>query len=94
MIPTIETILEDLLAGKIEKWQAVEALERHADLAGWSLRDEFAGQALAGVTANPNTPDQLIGFGFEGSKDLLAEYAYACADAMLKHRATRQEDQS
>jgi len=46
-----------------------------------TLRDYFAGQALAGVAGNPNSPDQFLGF-YDG-KDLLAEWAYAAADAML-----------
>lgn len=54
---------------------------------GMSLRDWFAGQALAGMIANPNTPDQLIGSGWTGSKNMLAEYAYAAADAMLAERS-------
>lgn len=53
---------------------------------GMTLRDYFAGQALMGVISNPNTPDQLIGMGFEGAKDHVAEYAYAAADAMLAAR--------
>lgn len=52
--------------------------------AGMTLRDYFAGQALAGVAGNPNSPDQFLGF-YEG-KDLLAEWAYAAADAMLLAR--------
>lgn len=53
---------------------------------GMTLRDWFAGQALAGLCANHGTLDQLIGLGFTGSKDLLAECAYAHADAMLAER--------
>lgn len=53
---------------------------------GMSLRDYFAGQALAGLIANAETPDLLIGLGFKGSKDMTAECAYAHADAMLAHR--------
>lgn len=55
---------------------------------GMTLRDWFAGQALAGIVANSSTPDLLIGFGFKGSKEALAEYAYAAADAMLTARST------
>lgn len=56
------------------------------DKPGMSLRDWFAGQALTGGLGNPNTPDQLCGLGFKGSKDMMAEWAYAHADAMLKAR--------
>jgi hypothetical protein len=41
-----------------------------------SLRDYFAGQALAGMMAT----------GREVGPDLYAEVAYAMADAMLKER--------
>jgi hypothetical protein len=54
---------------------------------GMTLRDWFAGQALEGLCANSSTPDQLVGLGFAGSKDMLAECAFAHADAMLSARA-------
>lgn len=46
---------------------------------GMSLRDHFAGQALAGVAANPSS-------GCNSPSDL-AHWAYQCADAMLRERA-------
>jgi len=45
---------------------------------GMSLRDYFAGQALAGMSAHPN-----IG---EVSSEKLAHWAYDQADAMLAER--------
>ena len=66
--------------------QCADALDVGMVHTGMSLRDWIAGQALAGFIANPNTPDQLIGHGFLGSKDILAEWAYAAADAMLEAR--------
>lgn len=48
-----------------------------ADVSGMTLRDWFAGQALAGIAA-PFC-------GYEG--DRAAERAYELADAMLKERA-------
>lgn len=66
----------------------------HGGDPGMSLRDWFAGQALAGIIANSNTPDQMIGLGFTGSKELLANYAYAAADAMLAARNTAPEGKS
>lgn len=45
---------------------------------GMTLRDYFAGQALAGVCANPTS-------GCNTSRDL-AHWAYQCADMMLLQR--------
>lgn len=44
---------------------------------GMSLRDWFAGQALAGMMSRPLTQDRL---------DFWAEVAYKMADAMMKAR--------
>ena len=49
---------------------------------GMSLRDYFAGQALAGMIACPNTNG--------GGKDF-AVYAYKYADAMLAERQKERE---
>lgn len=48
-----------------------------------NLRAWLAGMAMQGLISNPNTPDQLIGFGWKGSKDAVADYAIACADAVI-----------
>jgi hypothetical protein len=45
---------------------------------GMSLRDWFAGQALQGILASPDTV---------GSQPSIAGYAYQFADAMLAERA-------
>lgn len=50
---------------------------------GMSLRDWFAGQALAGVAQAAHAGG---GYGFLEHKDLVAQYAYAMADAMLEAR--------
>lgn len=56
---------------------------READLdaiyTGMSLRDWFAGQALAGIQANPH-------FDLVHGEEYTAERAYAYADAMLSAR--------
>lgn len=57
---------------------------------GMTLRDWFAGQALAGVIANPDASPMCIGAGFHGSKAMIAEYAYAAADAMIAARKAGQ----
>jgi hypothetical protein len=44
---------------------------------GMTLRDYFAGQALAGICANPDT---------SGAYKLIVNEAYAYADAMLVER--------
>jgi hypothetical protein len=51
VIPTIETIVEDLAAGKITKQQAIQWLQQHAEDAGRDMRDEFAANALQGLLA-------------------------------------------
>ena len=61
----------------------------HGRVPGMSLRDWFAGQALAGILGNI---DMARGVGVlakqagEAPEGYLAEVAYAHADAMLKAR--------
>lgn len=50
---------------------------------GMSLRDWFAGQAMAGLSANPELTDRNYAE--------MAEYAYSQADALLAARATDAE---
>ena len=52
LIPTIETIVEDLAAGTISKQQAIVWLHIHAEDAGMDLRDSFAMAALAHSSTN------------------------------------------
>lgn len=54
---------------------------------GMSLRDWFAGQALAGISAHPTGPHKMMG---EGARQAHARWAYAAADAMLAERAKRE----
>lgn len=75
MIPTIETIVEDLLAGKITTATAVNWLNQHAEDAGYEMRDSFACAALAGL--NPMSAESM------------AADAYAVADAMLFARKAK-----
>lgn len=62
------------------RWSVTTAtgtmLEDHEP--GMTLRDYFAGQALAGIMSNPATADE------EWSADKIATTAYAVARAMLK----------
>ena len=46
---------------------------------GMTLRDYFAGQAMQGLMASGNLPGDT-------TFDVLAEYSYSNADAMLKAR--------
>lgn len=80
MIPTIETIVEDLLAGSITKQQALAWLFMHAEGSANELRDYFAAKAT----------DEDIA---EHGQHLLGKYQnwrevarYRHADAMLKAR--------
>ena len=50
---------------------------------GMSLRDWFAGQALAGMLAS----DQVGESQWADNKDYAASFAYKMADAMLQERA-------
>lgn len=52
---------------------------------GMSLRDWFAGQALNGIASNPETV-ATAGTGLTDACRMLAQVAYAMADAMLKAR--------
>lgn len=53
-------------------------------LPGMSLRDWFAGQALAGLLAHPEC--QFVGPGFDETTGAVVREAYAVSDAMLKAR--------
>lgn len=59
-----------------------------------TLRDEFAGQALAGLCANPGGPIQangMTGWGFANcNADYIAGTAYDLASAMLSEKARRE----
>ena len=78
MIPSIETIVEDLAAGKITKSQAVTWLHAHAEGAVNELRDQFA-SFFAPALIGRNT-------GCGTSWDHVAIEAYRAADAMIKFR--------
>lgn len=83
MIPTIEEILSDLMAGRITYTHARALISRHMEIAEQSglgdLRDEFAGQAMQGMLANQH-PYQA------SDEQMFARDAYVLADAMLKAR--------
>jgi len=83
MIPSIETIVEDLAAGKITKSQAVTWLYAHAEGAANELRDQFAAAALPAIIAATGN--------FEG-RDKIADnvsLAFYHADAMLEARKVK-----
>ena len=54
---------------------------------GISLRDWFAGQALAGMTANCDSTGIN---GWDGLENHAANYAYRLADAMLEARSDKK----
>lgn len=80
MIPTIETIVEDVLAGRITRQQAIEWLHQHAEQAGRDLRDEFAVMAL--TAAAQDERDNPTSKTYEA----VAIRAYHYADAMIAQR--------
>ena len=69
--------------------QAFPMHERDDALRGMTLRDWFAGQALAGIMAyhNPTRGD----FHYNCDDKQIANTAYSYADAMLAARNERQE---
>lgn len=81
MIPSIETICEDLAAGLITVQQAIGWMNAHASGAANELRDHFAGLAMQGILAGDHPishdPDPL---------PTIARVAYEQADAMLEAR--------
>ena len=60
--------------------------DKEPQRAGMTLRDWFAGQALAGILANPVTIHGQDGLGSPMLPDQVAADAYATADAMLRMR--------
>ena len=82
MIPTIETIVENLLAGTLDKSLAITWLHQHAADAGRDLRDEFAAAALIGVM---QICDKHHGAD-ETYEPYFARLSYEIADAMLHAR--------
>jgi hypothetical protein len=90
MIPSIETIVEDLYARTITRQQAIGWLHQHAEHAGRDLRDEFAEFALQGWLANPSSweptqADKSVE-SFDNMTEVSALAAYKFADAMLIER--------
>lgn len=94
MIPTIETICEDLKAGKITVQQAIGWLHQHAEGSANELRDHFAAMALQGMLCSMANPECYAAALNKARKaeillhEGLAISAYAHADALLKERDT------
>ena len=76
MIPSIETIAEDLAAGRITTAQAIAWLYQHAEGATDDLRDHDAAQALIANHSDGNY----------SSPEDTANWCYSMADAMLEAR--------
>lgn len=72
-------ILISLKHGNITQAQAAAEIEELIELERLQLRDTFAGQAMQGMCAHPDT----WGLGFGG----IAEQMYLMADEALKARA-------
>lgn len=86
MIPTIEAIVDGLVAGTITPSKAVTWLHQHAQDANTELRDYFAAAAVQGFCAamGPNWSPSVFIHDHDGG---VAADAYGIADAMLKERA-------
>ena len=80
MIPSIETIVEDLLSGVITKQRAITWLYQHAEDASYEMRDSFACAALASIQADYSRRD------FNPIPQV-ATRAYELADAMMAERS-------
>lgn len=88
MIPTIEQIIYDLLAGKLDDSRAVRLIEQHIELARRAsedeeLRDVFAMAATQGAAIHLYE-EYCDASGSHAAS--LAKQAYALADAMLEAR--------
>jgi len=81
MIPTIETIVEDLAERKITKQQAIAWLNQHAEGAANDLRDHFAAMAMQAIASCEDTDFDTY--------ELRAEFAYRQADTMLITRGRK-----
>lgn len=84
MTPTIREVI-DLVRDRYGLTMAETLKILKTPLHPLELRDQFAGQALAGVTANPDT-------GCNSPSDF-AHWSYRCADAMLKERIKNADPQ-
>lgn len=93
MIPSIETIVEDLLAGTITKQQALAWLFEHAEDAAYDLRDHFAAEAMNAELASSSfgeAAERLAEAAIKADRSIeeqIAFNAYNLADAMLKRRS-------
>lgn len=76
MIPTIETICENVKTGTITVQQAIAWLYIHAQDGGAELRDGFAMAAMQGMLAKSE----------QRGLSRVATAAYEAADEMLKAR--------
>lgn len=54
---------------------------------GMTLRDWFAGQALAGIAANPEEAKGSRGLSLSQATKVTAQAAYLLADAMIAERS-------
>ncbi len=88
MIPSIETIAEDLAAGRINIAQAIAWLHQHAAGSANELRDHFAAAALPGLLVR-NWADPVTGETPANVHELWACGAYKTADAMMVARTAR-----
>lgn len=67
----------------------------HVENPGMTLRDYFAGQALAGMTANPDIQEfiesQLELDRWPDGPRAFAHFAYRIADAMIAEKKNQEE---
>jgi hypothetical protein len=64
----------------LQDWD--ECIQTHRIESGMTLRDWFAGQALAGFAANP----RMIDSRSTATLEIVSEWSFEAADAMLKAR--------
>ena len=80
MISSLETIVEDLVAGKITMFEAVTRLNAHDEDDTTELRDRFAAAALRSIASRFMTEEGGM-LSYEA-----AMAAFEFADAMLEVR--------
>lgn len=90
MIPTIESIIAELMSGTMARGQAYAYLMEHMKLASTeTLRDVFAAAAISGVVAVCGGDTRNDG---ETTEDYFARKAYGIADAMVRFAALKAPD--
>lgn len=91
MIPSIEQIVADLVAGDCSQAEAIEWLNQHVAMASeeFNVRQHFAGLAMQGAIAARANPSAL---GIDAPA--IAKEAVECADALIEELVRTEEEKA